>query len=180
MGIWATDETGALQLIARTGTQLEVAPGVFRTIGDLAFVGDTGNGDGRASAFNNRGQLVFWASFTDLSQGIFVSNLVASLQPLLGDYNKNGVVDAADYTVWRDHLGTNFDLNFNGDESGASVGIVDQADYALWQAHFGETLVEQRGQHSIDNGARARQPRPGCHWAWCLNPKSSATRNRAG
>ena len=34
-------------------TQLEVAPGVFRTISDLAFVGDTGNSDGRASGFNN-------------------------------------------------------------------------------------------------------------------------------
>ena len=38
LGIWATDQTGALQLIARKGTQLEVAPGDFRTISDLDFV----------------------------------------------------------------------------------------------------------------------------------------------
>ena len=33
-GIWATDSTGALQLIAREGDQLEVAPGDFRTISE--------------------------------------------------------------------------------------------------------------------------------------------------
>jgi T5SS/PEP-CTERM-associated repeat protein len=58
---------------------------------------------------------------------------------LPGDYNGNGVVDAADYTVWRDHLGTGFALNGNGDESGASAGVVDQADYAHWKANFGRT-----------------------------------------
>jgi pectate lyase len=58
---------------------------------------------------------------------------------LLGDYNGNGVVDAADYTVWRDHLGTDFNLNGNGDEAGGSAGIVDQADYLAWKNNFGAT-----------------------------------------
>jgi hypothetical protein len=57
---------------------------------------------------------------------------------LPGDYNGNGVVDAADYTVWRDHLGTNFDLNGNGNETGGSAGVVDQADYTYWKSHFGQ------------------------------------------
>ncbi len=140
LGIWATDQTGVLQLIARSGTQLEVSPGVLRLISDLGFVTDSGNSDGRASGFNDLGQLVFWVRFTNNSQGVFVSDLVASIQQLLGDYNKNGIVDAAEYTVWRDHLGTNFDLNFNGDETGASAGVVDLADYDLWKMHFGETL----------------------------------------
>jgi hypothetical protein len=36
--------------------------------------------------------------------------------PILpGDYNGDGVVNAGDYTVWRDTLGTEFDLNGNGD-----------------------------------------------------------------
>ena len=29
----------------------------------------------------------------------------------IGDYNDNGIVDAADYTVWRDHLGQSFALS---------------------------------------------------------------------
>jgi hypothetical protein len=83
IGIWATDRAGALQLIARTGDLLEVAPGDFRTIGGLLFglYEPTGNSDGRGSGFNNSGQLAFWASFTDGTSGIFVSNRVAVPEP---------------------------------------------------------------------------------------------------
>jgi hypothetical protein len=83
IGIWATDRAGVLQLIARTGDLLEVAPGDFRTIGGLLFglYEPTGNSDGRGSGFNNLGQLAFWSSFTDGSSGIFVSNAVAVPEP---------------------------------------------------------------------------------------------------
>jgi hypothetical protein len=54
-----------------------------------------------------------------------------------GDYNNDQVVDAADYVVWRNNLGTDFNLNGNGDETGGSAGIVDAADYAWWRQHFG-------------------------------------------
>lgn len=55
---------------------------------------------------------------------------------LAGDFNNDGIVDAADYTVWRDNLG--------GDEStlggnGDGVGVVDNDDYALWAANYGAT-----------------------------------------
>jgi hypothetical protein len=56
-----------------------------------------------------------------------------------GDYNGDGVVDAADYTVWRDTLGSTSDLRANGDNMGGSVGVIDQADYEFWRTHFGET-----------------------------------------
>jgi hypothetical protein len=82
IGIWASDPAGAVQLIARTGDMLEVGPGDFRTIEDLSVVENVaGNGDGRPSGFNNRGQLVFWASFSGGGQGIFVSNRAAVPEP---------------------------------------------------------------------------------------------------
>ena len=82
IGIWATDITGALHLIARTGDLLEVLPGDVRTILDLSFVNDgTGNSDGRASGINDRGQIVFWAKLAGGDEGIFVSNLVAVPEP---------------------------------------------------------------------------------------------------
>jgi hypothetical protein len=80
-GIWATNRSGELQLILRTGGLLEVAPGDSRTIRFLSLVADSGNSDGRPSGFNNLGQLAFWAEFTDGSQGIFISNLVAVPEP---------------------------------------------------------------------------------------------------
>lgn len=55
---------------------------------------------------------------------------------LRGDYNNNGVVDAADYTVWRDQLGqTAFGLAADGN----SDGVVDGEDYLLWNNTFGDS-----------------------------------------
>lgn len=56
-----------------------------------------------------------------------------------GDYNGNGVVDAADYVVWRDTLDSSSDLRANGDNSGASEGKIDAADYQYWKDRFGNT-----------------------------------------
>jgi hypothetical protein len=73
-GIWATDTSGSLHVIARTGDVLEVEPGDFRTIHQVDF-------DGRGSGFNDLGQVVFRAEFTDGSSGVFVSNVVAISEP---------------------------------------------------------------------------------------------------
>jgi hypothetical protein len=59
------------------------------------------------------------------------------ITPVAGDYNQNGVVDAADYSVWRDHLGQTFQLPNEG--GSASPGIVNAADYDFWKLRFGQT-----------------------------------------
>lgn len=56
-----------------------------------------------------------------------------------GDYNGDGIVNAADYVVWRDTLGSHTDLRANGDNTGASAGVIDQADYVYWKTRFGNT-----------------------------------------
>jgi hypothetical protein len=67
---------------------------------------------------------------------------------LAGDYNHNGIVDAADYTVWRDSLGrTGAGLAADGNGN----GIVDQADFNVWKSNF--------GNHS-GRGAAAAVPEP--------------------
>jgi hypothetical protein len=67
-----------------------------------------------------------------------VDFLTASSAPVLpGDFNADEVVDALDYVTWRNHVGTYYHLERNGDESGASAGIVDEADYLLWRSSFG-------------------------------------------
>jgi pectate lyase len=60
---------------------------------------------------------------------------VVEAAALAGDYNNDGIVNAADYTVWRDNLGGT-SLPFN---ETASLGTVDQADYDAWKANFGAT-----------------------------------------
>ncbi|QDV73916.1 DNRLRE domain-containing protein [Botrimarina mediterranea] len=71
---------------------------------------------------------------------VVASGMIPVVGPTLaGDFNNDGVVNAADYTVYRDNLNTSFDLGGNGDESGGSAGVVDAADYALWSANYGAT-----------------------------------------
>jgi hypothetical protein len=61
----------------------------------------------------------------------------AAAGPLLpGDYNGNDVVDAADYTLWRDHLGANFALT-NENPDAVTPGEVDEEDYTFWADNFG-------------------------------------------
>ena len=52
----------------------------------------------------------------------------------IGDYNDNGVVDAADYTLWRDSNGQNVTL-----PNDSSPGTVTSDDYTVWKANFGIT-----------------------------------------
>ncbi len=83
-GIWAEDLLGVLTLIAREGDLLDVDDGSgtdLRTISRLSFIANTGNGDGRASGFNDLGQLAFLARFTDGTSGVFLSDLVAIPEP---------------------------------------------------------------------------------------------------
>ena len=51
-----------------------------------------------------------------------------------GDYNADGIVDAADYTLWKDNLGLSSSA-LNGNGSGAATVV--QADYLLWKTNFG-------------------------------------------
>lgn len=54
---------------------------------------------------------------------------------LLGDYNEDGAVDAADYVVWRKAEQTGVaDLPNDNDD----LGNVGAAEYTLWRANFGE------------------------------------------
>lgn len=85
LGLFAEDSTGDLKLIARQGDLLDVSDDPlspdFRTISNLRFNVATGNEDGRSSSFNDVGQLVFNAAFTDGTSGCFLSNLVAIPEP---------------------------------------------------------------------------------------------------
>jgi hypothetical protein len=99
-----------------------LAPGASLTIANL-FTGST-----QDLAFR------YLDSNVHMRSGIVT---YATSSALLGDFNGDSVVDAADYTVWRDNLGA-------ADESAFAAGTgngggIDATDYSLWRANFGTT-----------------------------------------
>lgn len=62
-----------------------------------------------------------------------------------GDYNVDGIVDAADYVVWRKNentAGLPGSVIGDGDDgtgTGTPDGIVDDDDYEFWVSRFGAT-----------------------------------------
>lgn len=76
----------------------------------------------------------------------YAVNLVLEPQIASGDYNEDGVVNAADYVIWRNQVEStgsglvadgNFDL------------VVDAQDYDIWRTNFGRLIpafgIEQAG-----------------------------------
>jgi hypothetical protein len=94
---------------------------------------------------------IAFAEDDDLTTGVF-RFVTAQSTPFIdgvpGDYNNNGVVDAADYVVWR-----------NGGPLANEIdnpGTVNGADYTEWRARFGNTSGSGSG-HDI---AAAAVPEP--------------------
>jgi hypothetical protein len=88
----------------------------------------TVNGSGSGQFPSNLGYMMFDAVAT------FDSGIVIEGTP--GDYNNDGLVNAADYTIWRDNLGATTALQ-NENPSAATPGVVDQEDYDFWKSQFG-------------------------------------------
>lgn len=107
----------------------------------LEFVGDLGFlQDGLLNAVLAADRAVDWAQL-ELTVG------PRTTPP--GDHNGDGAVDAADYVLWRDTLGSVSDLRADSDRSGK----VDAGDYLTWTANYGATA----------NPAAAKAPEPsGC------------------
>lgn len=75
------------------------------------------------------------ASQSDFRIDRFAYRLVEPGTVIAGDYNADGAVDAADFTVWRSSLGeTGQVLAADGDRDGA----VTVSDYHVWKQNFGQ------------------------------------------
>jgi arabinogalactan endo-1,4-beta-galactosidase len=83
---------------------------------------------GRYGLFDQNGNLLPAAS-------VFEQFFVPVLP---GDFNNDGIVDAADYVMWR---------------KGLATGAYTQADYNTWRQHFGQTALSSSANASSSNSA---------------------------
>ncbi len=64
----------------------------------------------------------------------------------VGDYNRDGTVNAADYTVWRNALGSTTELAADGNGD----NLVNEDDYAIWKDHLGLTWSPLAADFNFD------------------------------
>lgn len=87
-------------------------------------------------------------SVAPITGGVVYETITGGGGGSTGDYNGNGVVDAADYTLWADNLGTS-NLLANDDIG----GLITEAHYLQWKNNFGNTV-------GSGNAAAAAVPEP--------------------
>jgi hypothetical protein len=84
-----------------------------------------------------------WAGGGSGGAFTYTRSTPASVITTTGDYNGNHIVDAADYTVWRDTLGKTASPPGSGADGNAN-GTIDNGDYDFWKMKFG-TVVPGAG-----------------------------------
>jgi hypothetical protein len=92
-----------------------------------------------------------------------------------GDFSGDGLVDAADYVVWRRNLGSTSEsvLNYNGDGANG----VDDGDYDLWRRNFGLTRTILPGDFNATGVVDAAEY---VIWRRNLGALSNSSLNNAG
>jgi hypothetical protein len=75
---------------------------------------------------------------------IFADDFTIAGPALTGDYNQDGLMDAADYALWRKGLGTTY----------------TQDDYDTWLAHFGQTAGSGAASAAVMPASGVPEPAP--------------------
>jgi hypothetical protein len=135
----------------REESRIDLLLGYATTVGDTFLIVDSNNAIPIDGTFANDDELTaefeslrysFSLSYT-AGTGNDIAVTVASVA-LIGDYNADGFVDAADYTVWRDAAGTSGVAYAGADGNGD--GVVDDGDHVVWAAHYGASLETAMAQ----------------------------------
>jgi outer membrane protein assembly factor BamB len=141
VGTRTVDNLGSAYLFdVTTGQQLAKILPSAPTVDDRFF--------GHSVAINGDRAIVGMPGYQPCCQVMLPpgSAFVFDVSRIPGDFNNNGTVDAADYVVWRNGLGTTY----------------TQADYHAWRANFGATAAGAAAVvDTFANANSATIPEPG-------------------
>jgi hypothetical protein len=137
VGAWGFDF--ALEVFgednASLGTVMHTdgSPGLYGGTAEFGFIGLQSDVPIKRAQFRRAFQ-------NQTAFGYHIDDLVfLQFPPQPGDYNGNHIVDAADYTVWRNNLGSADETALRG--GGNGMNGVDYGDYELWKLNYGLTNV---------------------------------------
>jgi subtilisin family serine protease len=115
------------------GGEADLNPGTY----DLQITVPANAVDGRPMASRFRWGEV-GLTFTGPAEIGEVEDYLFGLNYLIGDYNRNGTVDNADFVLWQKTNGQNVPPFSGADGNGD--GVVNQADFDIWKANFGNSV----------------------------------------
>ena len=133
----STDTFGSSAPLALEGTTAggdSGGPIVVNNQGQEVIVGVLNGGYNLFGDPAEYGDISIWASFLDSDNLAFLNGEGLLVAPITGDFNNDGNVDAADYTVWRDNF---------------AVGAAPQSDYNTWVNHYGDTTSSSAASKAI-------------------------------
>ena len=124
-------------------------------VGDNLLIPMQENGFGTLNGFDiplTGSQYVFWVQETSEPVEQYILDFVVSIP---GDYNGDLLVNAADYTVWRNTLGQSVAAGEGAD--GDRDAMVDIDDYLIWKETYG-LFVGGSGAANLDLGSNVPEP----------------------
>jgi hypothetical protein len=91
--------------------------------------------------------------FTDVAP-----NQVLTIIEWRPDFNADGIVDAADYLVWRKSFGADVTPGTYGDGNGD--GVVNESDFAVWRQNYGRAVRARYVPETGDGAQASTVPEP--------------------
>ena len=99
--------------------------------GQFFFTTAEDEAEEQAVPFHWRQQIVPGVGHSGSQMAVPAAELLRSADATVGDFNADGVIDGADYTLWAASFGTSFVPGLFGD--GNADGTVNAADYTVWR-----------------------------------------------
>jgi hypothetical protein len=131
---------------------LDYSAKTYKVFFDNSLLISTPFVDNTATAFTDADIAAFSVGTDTLAGTGFIDNYVVRSDTLLaGDYDQNGIVNSADYTIWKQNFGASVTAGSGADGNGD--GKIDAADYTVWRDHLGQSLVGGAGSGSLSTSA---------------------------